>query len=143
MAKSATKGLLRKPAKKEGVAKQPLPSPVPVSIVPAVRSIVVELPPMIADRLESMAKERGTDISTMVRVSLHNLARRSNYYDLNTKLGFGKYGEEIMEAVIRCDPGYISWCLRELEKFTLSADCLALMERIENGTEGEPEGAPF
>ena len=110
---------------------KPQESAPPPVVEPTTRVFTIELPQDIAKRLDTMAESRGVDVSTLVRVSLHNLSRRSSYYDLDTRLGFGKYADENMEMVIRCDPSYISWCLKNLEKMQLSERALALPEKME------------
>ena len=99
---------------------------------PVELTVSISLPVAVARRLEKLAAQRGTSISELVRVASHNLMRRSSFYDLGTRVGFGKYHEETMETVIRCDPGYVSWCSRNMEKFELSAECLALLEHVES-----------
>lgn len=103
----------------------------PLPVEPTELTVSVALPVAIARKLEKLAAQRDTTISELIRVASHNLIRRSSFYDLDTRLGFGKYHDEAMETVIRCDPGYVSWCAKNMEKFELSAKCLALLEGIE------------
>ena len=82
------------------------------------------------DRLHDFAASRGTDVETLIRVATTAMMRAGKYYMLDTKLGFGKYLGETMEAVIRLDPGYVKWAVEKIEGLTLSADALALLDRI-------------
>ena len=41
-------------------------------------------------------------------------------FNLNTRLNFGKYRDELLSTVIRKDPGYVEWCLENLDWFEIS-----------------------
>lgn len=98
---------------------------------PQVGKVTVQLPVAMLETLGAMAKKSGVDISTLVRVSLHNLAKRGSYYDLSTKMLFGKYASETLETVIRCDPGYINWAMKNVDGFEVSEAGLNLLSEIE------------
>lgn len=93
-------------------------------------SLVVTLDPGVADVLKALSDKRGVDVQTLIRVSLRNLAQRTNYYDLGTSLSFGKYRGETMETVIRCDPGYVQWAQKTFEGMELSDACLDLLTEM-------------
>jgi len=38
-------------------------------------------------------------------------------YDLDTRLDFGKYRGQTVEAIIESDARYLVWCLEEVERF--------------------------
>lgn len=101
---------------------------------------VVALPQEVFDTLTRMAESRGVDVATFIRVGMMNLQRRAGYYDLGTKLRFGKYADASMEDVIRCDPGYVEWAARTLDSFELSAEALALLGDM--GARLRKEAAP-
>ena len=82
------------------------------------------------DRLHDFAASRGTDVETLIRVATTAMMRAGKYYMLDTKLGFGKYLGETMEAVIRLDPSYVKWAIETIAGLTLSTDALALLDRI-------------
>lgn len=94
-------------------------------------TVTIELPLALARSLRRTSQQRGVDLSTFVRVALANLNRRSMLHDLETPFAFGKYRDEATENVIRCDPSYVQWCLRNMERFELSSGALALLERVE------------
>ncbi|MBQ3635257.1 MAG: hypothetical protein II951_06530 [Bacteroidales bacterium] len=48
-------------------------------------------------------------------------------YGLNDVLGFGKYAGERIKDVIDKNPGYIDWCLSNLDHFGLSATARSYM----------------
>ena len=104
-----------------------------VRAMPATKpqGVLVRLPADTADRLNSLAKQRGVPLGTLIRVALLNLSRQTRYFDLTTKVDFGKYSGELMEAVIRCDPAYIAWAMRTVDRFELSAPCLSLLAQME------------
>ena len=89
--------------------------------------VTVKLPLALHAQLLAQAEERNTDISTLVRMGLYNLSRRPRLYTLASVVGFGKYRDESMESVIRCDPGYIHWAVRVVESFNLDTNCKQLL----------------
>jgi hypothetical protein len=44
------------------------------------------------------------------------------FYDLETQFTFGKYNGLTLEQVIEKNPGYISWCLNNLDHFFMSKE---------------------
>lgn len=101
--------------------------------------VTILVPSELSERLANLAVSRGVDMPTLIRVALHNLAQRSGLRDLTSKLGFGKYANEQIETVIRCDPRYITWCLKTIDSFNLSSEALDLLYEIE-GSDGNDLG---
>ena len=97
-------------------------------VTPAPQGLVLE--PEIDAALRALAAERGMDLSTLVRLFLRNMAVKSNYYGLDTALRFGKYNGETVETIIRFDPSYIEWCLKNIEGMHLSEEALDLLVSI-------------
>jgi hypothetical protein len=83
-------------------------------------TIEVSLPVAIVETLQKTAERRGVGISDFIRLGLVSLSRRSKYMDLETPFSFGKYQGELCITVIKCDPAYVHWCLKNIEGFILS-----------------------
>lgn len=98
--------------------------------MPEPESLVIVLDPGVAEVLKALSNKRGVDVQTLIRVSLRNLAQRTNYYDLGTSLSFGKYRGETMETVIRCDPQYVVWAQKTFDGLELSDSCLDLLTEM-------------
>jgi hypothetical protein len=43
-----------------------------------------------------------------------------NYYNLNSKLNFGKYKGKDLVSVIKTDVDYVYWCLVNIDTFAIS-----------------------
>lgn len=95
----------------------------------------VELPPDLAIALDRIAKVRGTDVPTLIRAGMMNLAQRNRVYELVTRMGFGKYADLTVEEMIRCDPSYARWAVTNLERFELSEKAIILLTQVEGAPE--------
>jgi predicted DNA-binding protein (UPF0278 family) len=102
-------------------------APFPIKALETTPLAAVYLPRELVNELEKFASGRGVEVATLVRVALSAVIRNGRYYELDTKMMFGKYTGETMETVIRIDPGYIKWCLGKIEGMCLSLDALRLL----------------
>lgn len=92
--------------------------------------ITVSVPIRLLERSLSVLAERRTTMDDFVRLQLKRLTRSTKFYGLEDKLTFGKYREELLETVIRADPSYIAWCLREIEGYALTVEALELLSQM-------------
>lgn len=95
------------------------------------QTVKIKLSQALFNELESFAKARGATMETLIRVATSTLIRAQRYYELNTKLTFGKYSGETLETVIRLHPEYINWALQNIENFSISDDAAKLLASIQ------------
>lgn len=93
-------------------------------------TIKITLPYGMIDSMSQFGQTRGLTLDDIVRVSVTGMMRRSKYYDLDTKVHFGKLAGENMEACIRFDPKYVHWCISNIEGMTLSPRANDLLEEM-------------
>ncbi len=93
--------------------------------------VVFNVTPELAERLVDLVARRGADMDAFGTLMIRSFTRAPTIYSLEDKLGFGKYHGERCEDVIRGDPSYIEWLLRQDSKtFKLGQDGLDLLETI-------------
>ena len=49
-----------------------------------------------------------------------SLKQKKHNYGLNDKFPVGKYKDQLIKIIIREDPGYLQWALRNIDWFQLS-----------------------
>ena len=91
-------------------------------------TVVLELPTKLVEAATIILQGRGSDIEDYVRLKLKSLMRPTRHYDLYETYNFGKYKDEVVATVIRTDPEYVAWCLREVEGFGLTPEALGVLE---------------
>jgi hypothetical protein len=79
---------------------------------------------------EQILRERGTTIEAFLTFQLRGLTRKAKVYHLREQLTFGKYEGEFLEDIIRTEPGYITWCLRNLVNFVIDPIALELLSQM-------------
>lgn len=94
----------------------------------ATQPFVVNLPPGLTERSLVILHERGTTLDDFVRLQLLRLTKNAKFFGLKDEMSFGKYHKEMIETVIRGDPEYIAWCLREVTGFGLTPEALGVLE---------------
>lgn len=89
--------------------------------------ITVAVPGDLLDKALAVLDSRGSSLEDHVRLQLRRLIRKPKVYGLEDVITFGKYRGEHMNAIIRADPSYATWCLRNIEGFTLSTEALEVL----------------
>jgi hypothetical protein len=84
----------------------------------------------LGSKLLEMARVREAPVEDIIRVALQSLTGSIVLYALDDKIGFGKYAQETVETIIRCDPRYILWAITNTERFRLGRAAMALFEEI-------------
>jgi hypothetical protein len=97
----------------------------------------ISLDPDLGQKLETMAAARGTTVETLIRLGVQNLTLRGGVMCLSDVMQFGKYHGEAVENVIPCDPRYIRWCLKAIDRFSLTEDAIDLLYQVEHSDERE------
>lgn len=109
--------------RKKAKAAEPLDTRIPV---------VVHLEADVHDALAGQLEGRGSTIEKFFQVAARGYLRRPQNYELQTKLGFGKYYGEQLETIIRLDPRYIRWCIGNLAGgFVMSEMAHDLLEKVD------------
>lgn len=55
------------------------------------------------------------------------------FYTLNTKFTFGKFSGKTLEEVLKIQPGYIDWCLINLDHYCLSKHVIEQIKVLKPG----------
>lgn len=97
---------------------------------PETDHVNVRLPTDLANRLHSFAEQRGLLLEDVVRVATSTMLRSNKFYMLDTRLQFGKYAGEMMETVVRLDPGYVRWAINKIEGIAVHDDVLKLLDHM-------------
>lgn len=96
-------------------------------------SIRIKLPSGVGDRLDALAKKRGTTADVIVRMSLMSTLSQQKVVEIDSVLQFGKYTGQLMADVVKADPGYVRWCVDNLNHVEFSdevRDALMKVERV-------------
>lgn len=91
----------------------------------------ISLPKDLVDEVNGMLAPRGTDVQTYLRLQLRAFRRAKNILELADKMPFGKYQGEIIEDVVRADPGYVNWLLVNHDKVQFAPEVTALIEELD------------
>jgi hypothetical protein len=92
--------------------------------------LLVRLPSAVVRSLKKSAEQRGIEVSDFIRLGLVGLSRKSKYMDIDTIFRFGKYSGETLGIVVKIDPSYVYWCMKNLEGFILSTEAEGLLLEI-------------
>jgi hypothetical protein len=90
----------------------------------------VRLSSAVIRSLKRSAEQRGIEVSDFIRLGLIGLSRKSKYMDVDTIFSFGKYYGETLGIVVKVDPSYVYWCMKNLEGFILSTEAEGLLLEI-------------
>lgn len=99
--------------------------------------LTVSIPRSLFDEVSALLEKRGVAVDVFVRMGLRNVVRKSMFHFFDTPLAFGKYRGETLGDVIKVDPGYILWALKNMDRFEIDDDSAALLNSIV-ATEGLP-----
>lgn len=99
----------------------------------------VKVPIRLFDDVQHLLDERGSTISELVRILLRQYMKNFKVYGLNDSIDFGKLSGEKMESIIRTQPDYIVWMLKNKESFKLTGQARDLLnEMVALSTVEEP-----
>lgn len=90
-------------------------------------TVLVELPTKLVEQSKAVLAGRGSSLDDFVRLKLKGLLRPEKFYAQEDRYTFGKYKDEFVGTIIRTDPSYVAWCLREIEGFGLDPAALELL----------------
>lgn len=91
----------------------------------------VTLPEASTEKAIAELARRGTTLDAFIRMKLKILIAGTKFYGLNDTYTFGKCRGERVEDVIRADPEYVAWCLREVDGFGLDPEALELLQDMD------------
>ena len=100
--------------------------------------VVIELDRELCARLHDKLSARGLKLEKYIEMTLRAFDRQKNILHLRDKINFGKYYGEVVEDVVRMDPGYISWCLQEWAT-RFGPDVFILMEALDDKEESNDD----
>lgn len=103
---------------------------------PKTVKVCVELPRSLWTKLQPVLAERGLTLDDMVRVygrSLVTGRNRARCLELGSTMPFGKYQGEILEVLIRAEPGYIQWLTANMDTFHMSVEAYAMLDSVLEG----------
>lgn len=90
--------------------------------------VTCSLPMRLHAKVVQILEARGSTFDDFVRLQCLRLTKNEKFYDLTDKLTFGKYRGELIETVIRGDPEYMIWCLKNVTGFGLTPEALGILE---------------
>ena len=93
--------------------------------------LIASIPAELAEDLEDLLEIRGSTFSDFVRIAAKNYLRMPLEFTLTTKLTFGKYGGERLEAVMRHDPDYIRRCQNGMQAFRMDEESERLLDQLD------------
>lgn len=93
-------------------------------------TVKIKIDREIAEDFEALCEDRGLTSEQMFRVMLRSFTRRKVFFTLQDELNFGKYNGLNVEEVIRADPRYVNWLLRESNWFRLAPGAQGLLEEL-------------
>lgn len=94
-------------------------------------TITLVVPQALLSKGIDTLEGRGTSLDDWFRLKLKGLVRKPTYYELVDRYTFGKFKGEILEDVIRAEPTYVVWCIREVEGFCLAPAALELLQDMD------------
>lgn len=94
-------------------------------------SVTVILPQALYRKALAILENRGTTFDDFVRLSLRRLVKNEKFYGLGDKFTFGKFEHETIEMVIRTEPTYLVWCLKNVDGFALTIEALELLTTMD------------
>lgn len=83
---------------------------------------MVAIPSKLVKDAEAVLALRDVSLETFVRLAVKALIRRQGFFNLDSKLTFGKYEGEIVKDAIKVDPHYFMWMLENHENFYLNEE---------------------
>lgn len=87
---------------------------------PKETTFTITLPTYIAQKLQELALKKNLEVDDFIRLALKATSRKSKFFNLDGVLDFGKYEGEALQNVIKVDPTYVVWCIRNIEGFLIS-----------------------
>lgn len=102
------------------------------TITSPIPKIDLELSEGTKASLLAMCEERGLTPDALVAFWLRTARspKASRPYSLTDTLRFGRFQGSRLEVVIRAEPDYITWCLTNLENFTMTPPAQALWSAL-------------
>lgn len=94
---------------------------------PTIVVLSVQVSRALLTKAEKILGDRGTTVDTWIRLQLKRFVKNVKFYGLTDKITFGKYRDELMETIIRTDPEYVAWLIREVEGFALEVEAFNLL----------------
>lgn len=104
----------------------------PAKLTPSTKDAIDEiiLPKDLRGSLVELLTDKGLTLSDFVRMHARSFLRMPPKFALKSKVTFGKYREETLEAVIRLSPDYITWCTMNIPGFEMDADAHELLREM-------------
>jgi antitoxin component of RelBE/YafQ-DinJ toxin-antitoxin module len=104
------------------------PFPTPAGVL-----VKVRVEPRLADRIQPMLAARGLTLDQAVGLYLRamiNSSERSKALRLTDAMPFGKYEGEVVETIIRAEPGYIQFLIANSAHARWDPEVLRLLEEL-------------
>jgi hypothetical protein len=92
--------------------------------------VTLTLPADLWAKTAPLLSQRGLELSDFLRASLRTLPERKLVYGLQMALQLGKYKGEVLETIIRLDPTYIQWMIKNVERFAISEQAFDLLDEL-------------
>lgn len=103
-------------------------------------TITIDLPVALVEQLEPILLARDLTLDEAVRLYLRAMvssSARNRTLTLESEMPMGKYRGELVEVIVRAEPGYISWLIANSTSIKFDPEVLMLMERLNASTKVE------
>lgn len=94
---------------------------------PTETKVSVDIDRELASKLLDFSIARGLTVQAVIRVATTTMMKANRFYDLDTRIAFGKYVGEPMETIIRLDPEYVRWAMENISGLGLTVACQNLL----------------
>jgi len=97
------------------------------------KELLVEIPRNLYEEVNKLATDRDITVGDIVRLYFRTLvtANKSKaVIDLKDEMPFGKFQGETLEIIIKAEPKYVLWMIKNNERFEIAPDAMKLMEEI-------------
>lgn len=92
--------------------------------------VSVWLPDLTYHRVMTLTTARGLPLSDLVVALLTKYIGSEIVYNLDDDLMFGQYSGQPLRTIIKTDPRYIQWLLRDSSRFKMSQEAHAYLYEI-------------
>ena len=90
-------------------------------------TMYIEVSRAVADTFMKFCTDRKLHPDDVLRIMLKGYQARDVVKTPSNVMSFGKYNGETIATVIRLDPGYILWALKNVDLFRLNDEALDIL----------------
>lgn len=100
----------------------------------------LKLPEALALVFEGKLEEIEATAQVFFQVQVRGFLRQGATFDVKDVITFGKYEGEVLEDVIKVNPGYVKWMIRNTTNFKVTMAAAQFLNQILNEDDEEDVG---